>query len=621
LALALAALAPGGCRGCDEATPASNGAPGAPAPVPEPSGLLAEFVVPKPAGTWQKVRTLAGGSAQLLPAGFPLLVAALLGLPLKAAELIDNDVPLVAALSADLGEAVGFVGSVAPAGGAAGPVPAERFVAGVHVRDGARFVAALTEGAEARHVARVDATPMLTLLEPKPGAATGPSLGVLGNYALVARDVESLRRLGPYVARTLPARPAGGEDVAVVAKRQGLAGPLRERLRGWWAVSKGLLEASERRERERHGGAEPTFANPAAALAKADASVAEIVELLGDLGDVRATLTLDELGLHARAALVPAGVGGPAERAFNAWAVGPAAPLLALPDGVALALLLRGSAEERKRGAGEQTKALGELFGGRLPEGDLKRVDEALALWAEGRGDWLVAGIDPAEGRRAIYAMSGVADAKALDRGIRRLLELPSLPAFAAPLARWAGPLRVGEVAPIEGSSGSLVRFERRAPAPESATGGKPGTSVEANAGGKPGTSVEANAGGKPGTSVEPDAPPAPERFELAWSVSPERASFAAATDGRAALRALDAAPPTSRLSNDSDVRRAIEAVGSDVSFALLALPLRARRGAEAPSAPLLLAAGRSGSGAWVRGEAAPLAARELGALLSERIP
>ncbi|HEU4532575.1 MAG TPA: hypothetical protein VFS00_00610, partial [Polyangiaceae bacterium] len=421
VALALVALAPGGCRGCDEAPPAPVGAQ-APAPVPEPPGLLAEFAVARPASTWQKVRTLAGGPAQLLPAGFPLLVAALLGLPIKAAELIDHDVPLVAALSADTVEARGFVGS-AEGADPAGRGQGERFVAGVHVRDGGRFVAALTEGAEARHVARADATSLLTLLEPKAGAAAeGPALGVLGNYALVGRDAESLRRLGPYVARTLPSRPSADEDLAVVAKRQGLAGPLRERLRAWWAASKALLEASERRERERHGGAEPTFASPAAALAKADASVAELMGLLGDLGDVRATLALDEGGLHARAALVPAGAGGPAERAFAAWSVGPGAPLLELPDGVALAVLLRESAEGRARGAGEQARALGELFGGRLPEADRKRVDEALALWAEGRGDWLVAGVDPSEGRRALYAATGVADATALERGVRRLL-------------------------------------------------------------------------------------------------------------------------------------------------------------------------------------------------------
>ncbi len=580
LALLLAAGAPGGCRGCDTGAPSEGGGQVAPAPAPEPAGLVAEFVVPRPNETWQKARTLAGGSAQLLPQGFPLLAAALLGLPLKAAELIDNDVPLVGAIGAEGG--------------------GERLVAGVHVRDAGRFVAALTEGAEARYVARADATPLLTVLEARPGGAAGYALGVLGNYALVGRDVEGLRRLGPYVARTLPGRPAAGGDLALVAKRQGLSGPMRERVRGWWASSKGLLEAGERRERERHGGAEPTFADPSAALAKADAMVTDLVGLLGDLDDVRVAVSLDNGGVHARAELAPAGAGGPAGRAFAAMAPGPASPLLELPEGVALALLTRDSADERRRGAGEQARALEAIFAGRLPEGDARRVGEALSFWAEGRGDWLVVGASPAAGRRALYAASAVADAGALDRGLRGLLELPKLPAFAGPLARWAGALRIGDATPLEGGAGSLVRVERRAP---------PG----AEAPGRPG----AEAPKRPGA----EAPAGPERFEFAWSVTPERAAFAAAADGRAALAALAAAPAAARLGNDSEVRRGVEALGDSVSFALLALPLRALRGAEAPAAPVLLAAGRAGAGAWVRCEAAPLAARELGALWSERTP
>ncbi|HEU4405791.1 MAG TPA: hypothetical protein VFS43_10910 [Polyangiaceae bacterium] len=574
--LALALAAAPGCRGCDERAPVEVGA-SAPSPVPEPAGLLAEFVVPKPNGTWQKVRSLAGGPAQLLPQGFPLLVASLLGLPIKAAELIDSDVPLVGALAVE----------------GAG----ERLVAGVHVRDGARFVAALTEGAEARYAARPDATPLLTLLEARPGAAPGPALGVLGNYALVGREAEALRRLGPYVARTLPTRPPPeGDDLGLVAKRQGLAGALRGRLEGLWAGVKAALEAGERRERARHGGAAPTFAEPAAALAKADAAVADLLGLLGDLDDVRAAVVLDERGVRARAALSPAGGGGPAGRAFAAMAAGPASPLLELPGDVTLALLTRDSAEARRRDAGAQAKALSELFAGRLPEGDGRRVDEALALWAAGRGDWLAVGVNPAAGRRALYAASAVVDADALDRGVRRLLELPKVPAFAAPIAQWAGALRVGEATALEGAGGSLVRVERRP--------------LAAGRGG-----ARAPGGGKEG------APAEPERFEIAWAVGPARASFAAAADGRRALAALAAAPAAERLGNDSEVRRGVEALGGEVSFALLALPLRALGGAEGPAAPLLLAAGRSGPGAWVRCEAAPLAARALVALLSERTP
>lgn len=582
--LAFALAAPNGCRGCDERAPTEGGAV-APSPVPEPAGLVAEFVVAKPNSTWQKVRTLAGGSAQLLPQGFPLLVASLLGLPIKAAELVDSEVPLVGAVAIE------------------GEGEAERLVAGVHVRDGARFVAALTEGAEARYAARVDTTPMLTLLEPKPPAPPGLALGVLGNYVLVGREAEALRRVGPYVARTLSTRPASeGDDLALVAKRRGLTGAVRGRLERLWGATKAMLEASERRERERHGGAEPTFADPVAALAKADATVSGLLGVLGDLDDVRASVVLDDRGVRARAALVPAGAGGPAGRAFAEMASGTAAPLLELPGDVALALLTRDSVDARKRSADAQSQTLGELFAGRLPEGDGRRVDEALTLWAAGRGDWLTVGVGTELGRRAFYAASGVTDAGALDRGVRRLLELPKVPAFAAPIAQWAGALRVGEVTALEGGAGSLVRVERRASVPRDDRAG-----AQRDDRGGAGRAGEASAD--------------PQRFEIAWSIGPSRASFAAASDGRRALGALTSAPTTARLGNDSEVRRGVEALGDEVSFALLALPLRALGGPEGPAAPVLLAAGRSGPGAWVRCEAAPLAARALVGLLSERNP
>jgi hypothetical protein len=537
--------------------------------VPEPEGLVAEFVVPKPNGTWQKVRTLAGGAAQLLPGGFPLLVTMALGLPARAAEQVDGDVPLVGAVAAPGGAAVAVVG--------------------LHVRDAGRFVAAMAEGPEARHVARPDAAGPLTLLEAKAGSPAGPALGVLGNYALVGPDAEALRRLGPYVARTLGAgAPPGGEgDAALVLKRRGLGGPVRERLRAGWAAWRGELEASERRERARHGGAGQAFAEPAALLAKADGAVGEALELLGDFDDVRATVTVDERGVRARAALVPAGGDGPAARAIAAMAPGPASPLLDLPGDVAVALLWRDAAESRRRGAAERARALAEVLGGRLSEADGRRVDEALGLWAEGRGDWFAAGASAGGGRPALYATGAVADAGALERGVRRLLALPRLPAFAAPFEARAGALRVGEPVALEGGGGAaaVVRFERRAEGPP---GPRPGSGLAAGAS---------------------------ERLEVAWAVGPDRASFAVAADAGRALGSMVGAPKAERLGAEGDVRRAVEALGDEASFALLALPLRALGGSDRSAAPLLVAAGRSGGGAWVACEAAPAAARAMGEL------
>ena len=198
--LALSVAAAAGCKD----TPSLGPAPVASmAPVPQPAGLVAEVMIPKPAQTWTRLRTLIGGPAAMLPQSFGMGAAMLLGLSPKVAELIDGDVPAVGAVTSD--------GAV------------ELAVLAIHVRDGQKVIDDMTTGPQARHLARVDAVSKVTLIEPKPGETSlNASMGVTGNFLLIGYAPDALLKVGPYAARTVSTRamPAEERPLYTILNRQ-----------------------------------------------------------------------------------------------------------------------------------------------------------------------------------------------------------------------------------------------------------------------------------------------------------------------------------------------------------------------------------------------------------------
>src|SRR5262245_26616699 len=94
LTLGIALAMPAGCSRPSGAT--DGGAPmSASATVPAPEKMVAEIFLPAPEKTWGKARTVLGGSAMFLPAGFGAFVTSLLGLPITVAQEIDGAVPVV----------------------------------------------------------------------------------------------------------------------------------------------------------------------------------------------------------------------------------------------------------------------------------------------------------------------------------------------------------------------------------------------------------------------------------------------------------------------------------------------------------------------------------------------
>ncbi|MCC6647605.1 MAG: hypothetical protein IT374_18795 [Polyangiaceae bacterium] len=579
--LALSVAAAAGCKD----TPSLGPAPAASmAPVPEPAGLVAEVMIPKPGQTWARLRTLVGGPAAMLPQSFGMGAAMLLGLSPKVAELIDAEVPAVGAVTSD--------GKV------------ELAVLAIHVRDGQKVIDDMTAGPQAKHLARVDAVSKVTLIEPKPGETSlNASMGVTGNFLLLAYAPDALLKVGPYAARTVSTRAMPPEDVVVVSRREALGGPVRARVRGWWSEAKKTLEEADQRDRERHGGAAPTFADPKAAVAKADQTFTSLFALLGDLSEARVALTVDDAGAHVASRVVPGSKDGPASIEIGALTVGDARPLAELPEEVSLAMLSRDSQELRKRGADDQLVAIDNLFQGKLGDDDKKRVRALLDTWSQGRGDWIGVGAS-FYGERRVFGRVAVADAKLFDQSVKGTVELLKVPAFREPLKHWLGELKLAPAAELDGGAGTVIKVVRTPPAPAK----KPDPSKD-----------KSNKLHRTGTEKQE-----PQRFDVAWSISDATASFVMSDSGRDSLRDL-AKARDGGLGADPEIKRALEAVKGDAAFVLLVLPMRTIAGLmmarvpkePPPPAPIVLSLGRKGSDGYLQIDASTLAVRELAKIRS----
>ncbi|MCS6898867.1 MAG: hypothetical protein RMJ98_03245 [Myxococcales bacterium] len=565
-------------------------------PVPAPPGLAAELVLAHPNTTWTRVREVIGGPLKLMPASYPMLVVSLLGLPPTIAEQIDSDVPTLGAATSD--------------GSSETPVLA------IHVKDGKQVELALTTGPDARYTAKPDIPSGVTLLEPKPGqTALAASLGITGNYLLVAYAPDGLLKIGPYAARTLSTRPAPREDLLLISDHDALAGPLRTRLSIAWGELRRSLEKADQEQREKHGGSAPTFGDPRAALQKADATVQGILALMTDLAEGRIQFTLDDTGAHLKTTLRPHSPNGLAAQEFAAMRTADATALLDLPASTSVGLLLVDSPEIRERGARDQAEAIEKVLADKLKDVDRKRIQDVLASWSKGRGDQLLLGGRIAQGERVLFARSTLTDADTLDRGIRSTFDLTQVPAIAEPMRHWIGDIKLSAISssPVEGLRGGLVRAEREVPKvridPE--TGRAKRVAVEDK-----GESKEKGKGKEGKQHKETDG--RTEVFEIAWVLDKETATYVIAPEAKAALQELREGSKGT-LRGEEEVKGMVSALGSETSFALLVLPMRLFGGmlpkaptVRPPAAPIVVAFGKGEQGGWFRVDAAPAAVREL---------
>ena len=584
--------------------------PEPPKAVPEPAGLMGEIYIPKPGQLWTRARNLVGTPGALLPQVFGQGAGMLLGLPVAVGDQFDNEIPALGAAVAE-GET-------------------QYFAVGFHVKDGPRFVTMATQGPNQKFSSRLDAASGVTILEPNAAAAStdatkSPVMGVAGNYLLVSYSADGLMKVGPYISRTMPTKPvpAANDDAVVVARQQALAGPVKARMSSWWTHTKKELQDADAQARQAHGGAQPTFGDPVGAIAKMDTTFQSLFAIVGDLQEAKLNLVLDDFGLHLKATLTPKASGGPAKQEFDAMVVGDPKPLLQLPEDSGIALMLRDSQEMRTRSVQEQLEAFDKILAGKLGPDDKKKLQEVFEGWSKGRGDLVQLGVGLTNPTMSFYLRSQVANQEVLDKSIRQLLELPKVPALSEPIQHWLGEMKIET--PTAGKEVSIAKIERKLPvrdlSDQRPAGPPDPRSSKADVKGPP-PKIEP---GKPGPTGKPGdkdkLKPGIEKQELAWTYGGSMLTAALAADGKVALDAMNSAEKT--IGSDADVKRAVEALGTDASFVLVLMPMRVVSGllptgrsrgrdrGQLPSAPVALAMGRANEGAYFRLDAHTLAVRE----------
>lgn len=418
LCLLLAALF-AGCDGCGSQPGPRDAAVAAKPPAPEPAGVVAKLVIAAPGHTIAGLREAAGSSGVFLPRSVGGLIANLFGLPIEAAEHFDDNLPVVgAAMLHDEGVHYAFA---------------------FHVRDTARVMAASTKGADAKFTSERDAGPGALddafFLVPSGKSLRQPlvtvTLGIVDDHLIAADSREGVRKLAPYLARTLSRepRPAPG-DVVLDLEREGLREPSR-------ALFSALRAGAKRMNVPDH----------VRALIDVDAILESLGGALAELEGGRVSLTLSDIGLVLSANLA----GG----AFDAEPAVAPREMLSLPDDVMLA----GSWSESTAGRGEAAKrqaslldqALAKMLGDAWTKENGDTLTGALGQLAEGRGPMTRMGLRCTGVGLTGVAAGSVSQHKGMDDAITALVGLRSHEAVAAKLEEaevsfTAGKTRILEV-------------------------------------------------------------------------------------------------------------------------------------------------------------------------------
>ena len=435
----LVALFALGCRSRGTApSPSASASAASVRPEPEPSGVLAEIFVAHPDQAWGRFQPLLASALGFKPVTLAATLTDLLGIPAAYSPGVAIEKPIVGVL----------VDGDSP-----------RAVIGVRMTSGAELVAALSTGHDPTHLARMLEGGRVTQLEPRRrGPVGGLAMGVCGNTLLVGAHGADLAKFGPYVARQLPARleqaagpamanaagqvrPPEGALVFVVSGKT-LRGTGVERLERQWKQVKRRLEHQAGDQRRRHGDRAPDFAEPAAVIAGVDEMSRQLIGLLGDAASL--TVVVEPSGgvVEVRTLLASGGRDAVAQVA-GSWPAGDSRTLLRLPRETVAAVAFASTESGRQATGRRIAAALTHLFGARLGVADRNLVAKALGDLNRGRGDDLSIGLVATADGAGVAVGAASRDARALDAGVRGVLQSLQLPAVAEPLDVFVGRPRV----------------------------------------------------------------------------------------------------------------------------------------------------------------------------------
>ena len=571
------------CSKCGGATtgsdPAQTTTPLEP-PLPAPDDLLAELTMGSPNASWAKLQRGIGGPAGILPASAGGIVCAAAGLDPSIASEVDGVAPAYGALAGDPANA--------------------SFVLALKLVDLRKARGALVDGDTARYTGREagEVTELLARGQDRLPVIVGISRD---GYLLLARRTEDLKRLAPYVTRTLPRRPLPAEGAIVVdVPRVALGSVVKPKLDELWSTAKAFLLAADERSRRDHGGRAPDFADPRALVGAADGWVTRHLAVAGDLEKMRVALDVSDDSLSVVTTLTPLAGTGAASTWIQAMTLGDTASFAALPATSAVALMMRDGEAARADQGAALDKALASALGPRLAEADAKKLHDVLDDASKARGDLVVSAIawDEPQG---VSLRGSVRDAEAATRALRGAVELARVAPFKDIFRVRSVTTTSEELARV--GKASMVMLVREPPR----------TGLVA-----PMPSPRGGDAGAPDARA-PLAVRHASRSDLgmAWVIESGTLSLAASDAPLATLAA--SVHPDRRLGDEPAVARALAALGSSSSAVLVVQPLRFDpMRANLPAAPLVVALGRKDRDATLRvdvgnGLLRELARRQLG--------
>jgi hypothetical protein len=402
-----------------------------------PASLVAELSLGNPKDTWQSLRRLGGDAAQALPSSLPVLLATSLSLPPAAAGSLDETVPMVGVLLARPGQSEPDA------------------VLGVHVTSGAELVASLTLGAAAKF-RRVEVGPRVVRLVSAPGAAEfDGALGVSGNYLLLATRIEAMTEAGRYVVESVSKRARSTPGITLRASGSALSGALARHLRAAWRAQRSALAARDQAEREAKGRP-PDFADPEVLLAGADDMVVSWLSVLESSRELSLGLSPDADRLRAELLLAP-NADGAAALLFRELVVGSNAPLLELPVGARIGLLLRGDPQPTPSSLGA---SVAKLLGDRLSAPQLARLGKAFDDFGKSHHGATVLGLAPAPAPTLVVRCELSGDG-AFSDSFAEVLSLIELPPVSSWLSRAVGKPSLELTRSPTGARRARIRFRR----------------------------------------------------------------------------------------------------------------------------------------------------------------
>lgn len=517
-------------------------------PVPQPAGVLAEVSLATPDATWKGVQKTVAGVLSLAPASFGGVLAMTVGADAALGDAIDGSAPAFAVV--------------------AGDEKAQAIVVAARLKSEAHARATLTDGDNAKFQAS-GSEQGIDVLEPK-GAPVGWVLGVAhGGFLLAATSRADLGKLGPYAYRTLPTLPVGAMALVAKVPHAAISGPLRAWLSAREADAKQKLVEMDESLRKDHGGRAPDFGDPRALITALDGWAKGRIDTIADMDHGEIDGSVDDEGVGLVMTLTPASSGG-SHDLVAAMRPGDASPILELPSGVPLDVLVRGDAADRAANAKDLTDTIKAMTGARLAEPDAKKLELALAAFAEARGDTFAFALGASAPTRGLMATFHTGDDAKSIRAISDLAQVASRPPLfgllETSLDAKSTKISDADLPPL--GAGKLVTVVR-----------------------------------KPGAS-----PPLPADVGAAFASKDGRAALGLGLDATALAKA--AVAPEHKLAADAKVEKAVSRLGSDVTLAAVVVPTAL---ASAPrSDAIVLGWGKRGGDAFASVEASGGAVRAL---------